>query len=762
MTPRWWLLACVSLVLAVGTGGAADWKPAGGRLMTRWSRDVSPDRVHPEYPRPQMRRKRWMNLNGLWDFANGRLSPGRRPGQDWPEKILVPFPVESALSGVGKPADRVLTYDTSFDIPREWTGQRIMLHFGAVDWEARVSVNLHSVPAHRGGYDAFSYDITEALRGHPSPGSPHLLVVEVRDPTDVGTQPRGKQVNKPGGIWYTPTTGIWQTVWLEPVPLSGIDRLKIVPDVPGERVLVTVVGRDTSPVKHTVQFSCRDGKEIVATAKGKPGEPIEVPVRHAKLWSPDSPFLYDLHVALLDGDKVLDEVDSYFGMRSVGVGPDGKGVMRLLLNGKPLFQAGPLDQGFWPDGLYTAPTDEALRFDIEMTRKLGFNMTRKHVKVEPDRWYYWCDRLGLLVWQDMPSGDRYIDPGKPDLVRSPESARQYQRELKAMIDGLYNHPCVIQWVVFNEGWGQFDTERITRWTKEYDPTRLVDCASGWNDRGVGDVHDIHVYPGPGAPRPEKGRAGVLGEFGGLGLGVDGHTWASKNWSYQGASSKADLTRRYERLWQSVHRLKEERGLAAAVYTQLTDVETEINGLMTYDREVVKVDLERAAAAARGEFSRVPRLYEVVPTSQARGLAWRYTFDKPATEWFRPDFDDSGWKEGPGGFGTEGTPGAVVRTQWKTPDIWIRREFTLPRDVPAELYLRMHHDEDAQVYLNGVLAAEVSGYTTDYEDVPMRKEARAALKAGKNVIAVHCHQTTGGQYIDVGLSAVQDRKRARGD
>jgi hypothetical protein len=486
---------------------------------------------------------------------------------------------------------------------------------------------------------------------------------------------------------------------------------------------------------------------------------VTLPITDPKLWSPDSPFLYGLDVELRRGGKVADRVESYFGLRKISLGKaPAKGSPPILLNGKLLFQVGPLDQGFWPDGLYTAPTDAALKFDVEMTRKFGFNMSRKHVKVEPARWYYWCDKLGLLVWQDMPSGDKSIAVGKPDLVRTKESAAQYERELRRMIDGLHNHPCVVAWVVFNEGWGQFDTDRITAWTKKHDPTRLVDCASGWNDRNVGDVHDIHEYPGPGAPPPDPKRAAVLGEFGGLGLGVDGHTWAKKTWGYRGTSSKADLTRKYERLLARVWQLHKERGLGVAVYTQLTDVETEANGLLTYDREVVKVDRDCVAAVNKGDLSRLPVAEVVVPTSQTRGLTWRYTLKAPAEGWYKPDFKDAEWKEGPGGFGTKGTPGAVVRTEWKTADIWLRRTFELPNPFPRELHLLLHHDEDAEVYLNGVLAANVAGYGTDYEEVPILPAARKALKPGKNLIAIHCKQTTGGQYIDAGLVAVRQPRR----
>jgi hypothetical protein len=724
--------------------------------MTRWAKDVTPERVLPEYPRPQMRRKAWQNLNGLWQLAFAKEGEDAPVGKDLPERILVPFPVESALSGVMKRAER-LWYRRHFTVPKEWAGQRLLLHFGAVDWEATIWLNGKKLGTHKGGYDGFSFDVTDAL----SAGGEQELIVGVWDPTDAGTQPRGKQVRRPGGIYYTPTTGIWQTVWLEPVPKGAhIGRLKIVP-VPdkGEvRITATVPGAGT---EHGILIqSPPSGKKMFEPQSGKPGEEIRVRVPRPRLWGPDDPFLYDVQVLLLNkvanDSAAQDQVDGYFAMRKIAVGKDGGGATRLLLNDKFVFQVGPLDQGFWPDGLYTAPTDEALKFDIEITKKLGFNMTRKHVKVEPARWYYWCDKLGLLVWQDMPSGDKSIPPNKPDLVRSPESARQYEVELERMIDGLHNHPCIIMWVVFNEGWGQFDTARITKWTKQYDPTRLVNCASGWNDRQVGDVYDVHVYPGPGAPPPEQKRASVLGEFGGLGLGVDGHTWAKKTWGYRGTSSQADLTRKYEMLLQGAYRLKDARALSAAVYTQITDVETEANGLLTYDREVTKVDLGRVAAVNRGDFSRVPERVVVVPTSQEKGQTWRYTMERPEGDWYKPDYDASGWKEGPGGFGTEGTPGAVVRTEWKTADIWLRREITLPGS--GDLYLSLHHDEDAEVYLNGVLAAKVQGFVTGYEDVPIREEARKALKpGGKNVIAIHCHQTTGGQYIDAGLIVLKERR-----
>lgn len=731
---------------------ADDWRPASGPLMTKWAKDVTPGNVLPEYPRPQMVRKDWLNLNGVWQLGFGKAGDKAPVGQDLADKILVPFPVESALSGVMKRADR-LWYRRAFEVPKAWQGQRTLLHFGAVDWESEVWINGKNIGSHKGGYDPFSFDITDALKGDGS----QELIVRVFDPTSDGPQPRGKQVANPEGIYYTPTTGIWQTVWLEPVPRSYIAGIRLTPDVDGKKLTMkpTIVG-DAKGLSVNLKVKNSDA---IRQKFGPAGDAISLGMPAARLWTPEDPFLYDLVVELKDGDDVIDSIASYAGMRKIEIAKDDKGINRLMLNGKFVFQVGPLDQGFWPDGLYTAPTDEALKYDIEITKKLGFNMTRKHVKVEPARWYYWCDTLGLLVWQDMPSGEKSIGPNDPDLVRTAESAKIYETELKAMIDALYNHPSIITWVVFNEGWGQFDTARIVDWTKKYDPSRIIDGVSGWADRaGVGDLHDFHAYPHPAAPPLEANRAGVLGEFGGLSLGVDGHMWTDKIWGYQGTSSKEELTRKYERLMREGWEMKGDKGLNALVYTQITDVESEANGLLTYDRAIIKVDVDRVAAANRGDFSKVPVTVEVVPTSREEAKVWKYTFETPDAKWFATDLDDSSWKEGPGVFGTEGTPGAVVRTKWSTPDIWARRSFTLPEGTnPAKLLLVSIHDEDAEFYLNGVLAAKVKGHTGSYEEIEISAEARATLKPGKNTIAVHCHQTAGGQSIDAGLIEVREAK-----
>jgi beta-galactosidase/beta-glucuronidase len=598
---RWGFFKVVVFGMAVIVWTAILAQPglAKGSLMTRWATEVGADSVHAEYPRPQMVREDWMNLNGLWEYSIAGKDESKPISFDG--QILVPFCVESALSGVTKAVGEGerLWYRRTFELPDKWAQRCILLHFGAVDWETRVWINGKEVGTHRGGYDAFTFDITKSLNDTNS----QEIVLSVWDPTDRGFQPRGKQVRKPGGIWYTAVTGIWQTVWLEPVGRAYIKSLKIVPDVDAEAVRVTAVCSDVE-AGYSIEAKAKDGEFTKAKAMGEVGQEFIIPIKEAKLWSPDSPFLYDLIVILNDGEgKKVDEVESYFGMRKVSLGSDDKGITRIFLNNEPLFMFGPLDQGWWPDGLYTAPTDEALRYDIEVTKQLGFNMARKHVKVEPARWYYWCDKLGLLVWQDIPSGDRYIGKDDVDIERSEESSNQFELELRHIIETFGNRPSIVMWVAFNEGWGQYDTGRIIELIKHYDPTRLVNSASGWADREVGDVHDVHSYPGPAAPSNESGRAAVLGEFGGLGLPVKGHTWQDeKNWGYRSFETKEELTDGYLELLSKLQPLID-KGLSAAVYTQTSDVEIEVNGLMTYDRAIIKMDTRRIADANRRVISR---------------------------------------------------------------------------------------------------------------------------------------------------------------
>ncbi len=743
-------------VLCLGSFVLADWQPAEGPLITRWAKQVSPDNVHREYPRPQMVRKDWLNLNGLWEYAivpRNQGKPDKFDGQ-----ILVPFPVESALSGVMKPVGREnrLWYRRTFEVPGKWKGRRVLLHFGAVDWDATIWVNGRQVGTHRGGYDPFTFDITDALKDTGS----NEIVLSVWDPTNAGYQPRGKQVSKPRGIWYTAVTGIWQTVWLEPVPRPYIWSVRITPDLDARKFIIDVSFPSPSSAVHLLEpdvtVTLKDGDTVVARSKADIGfdetKRATVVVKNPRLWSPEDPFLYGMEIQVSKDGEPIDTVRSYTAMRKISLEKDENGINRLFLNNEPLFQFGPLDQGWWPDGLYTAPSDEALRYDIEVLKKLGCNMLRKHVKIEPDRLYYWCDKLGLLVWQDMPSGDKYIRGNQPDIERTPESAAQFEAELKAMIFTFYNHPSIVMWVPYNEGWGQWDTVRIVDLIKKLDPTRLVNNTSGWTDRGVGDVHDIHRYPGPAAPPVEENRAAVLGEFGGLGLPVTGHTWQDeKNWGYRSFETREALTEAYVNLIHNL-RLLIGDGLSAGVYTQTTDVEIEVNGLMTYDRAMIKMDAKKAAAANKRLYLPPPIVKTNVPTSQKQPQNWRYTTSKPGDGWRQESFDDSAWQTGKGGFGTKGTPGAVVRTEWKSSDIWLRRTFELKGKLNLP-HLSIHHDEDAEVYINGQLVAELKKYTSSYVRVTLDEKARRTLKVGSNCMAIHCRQTTGGQYIDAGLVEV---------
>lgn len=760
MTVSFWFAILMSCGASFGRDapGSAPpaWKPVEGSLLSRWARDVSPDKVHPEYPRPQMVRPKWQNLNGLWDYA--LVAKSAPTPTQFDGKILVPFPIESALSGVGKrvSAEQSLWYRRTFDVPADWRtdGQRVRLHFGAVDWRATVFVNGQQVGEHQGGFDPFSFDVTPALKAD----GPNELVVAVIDPTSDGFQPRGKQVRDPKGIWYTPSTGIWQTVWMEPVPASHLVALHIVPDVDQRQVRVqAIVAGDPPAVVDGEVFEATawDGQTKVGGQAGA-APWMTFTIENPKLWSPDSPFLYRLKVRF-----GTDTVESYFAFRKLSLGKDDKGITRLMLNDKFLFQLGTLDQGFWPDGLYTAPTDAALRYDLEVTKRLGFNLVRKHVKVEPARWYYHADRLGLLVWQDMPSGDAHIRRNGDDLVRSRESAENFDREWSAIIASLRNFPCIVMWVPFNEGWGQFETARVANLTRKLDPTRWINSASGWVDRGVGDVLDLHIYPGPvpsqGASKEAGNRALVLGEFGGLGLPVRGHTLRDdKNWGYRSFESPEALTDAYVTLLTKLHPLIASPGYSAAIYTQTTDVETEVNGLMTYDRQVLKMDEGRATAAAKRLFGPPPVITTVVSDARTAEIDWKYVTQSPSEGWQTSDFDDKAWPTGKAGFGVAYTPGTAVRTEWKGKEIWVRRTFDLPADItPDALHLMLHHDEDAEVYLNGVLATKVMGYTTEYVLLPIRAEAIKALKpGGKNVIAIHCRQSTGGQYIDAGLVSVK--------
>ena len=581
-------LTIVLLLAITNFVNAQTWQPAGDRLKTPWAEEIDPANPLPEYPRPQMERSEWLNLNGLWNYAiveRGSSVPAAFDGE-----ILVPYPIESSLSGVQKRVgeNNELWYETTFSVPSDWKRKDVVLNFGAVDWKADVWVNDIKVGSHKGGYTPFSFNITPFLEN-----GEQKLTVKVWDPTDRGYQPRGKQINDPHGIWYTPVTGIWQTVWIEPVEEAYITHLKTVPNIDGENISVVAATKGTSATD-IIEVKVLENGNVVSTGRAAAGNEVLVSVPNAKLWSPESPFLYDLEVAVLQDGEPVDEVKSYVGMRKISTSRDENGVIRMQLNNKDYFHFGPLDQGWWPDGLYTAPTDEALLYDIQKTKDFGFNMIRKHVKVEPARWYYHCDREGILVWQDMPNGDRspqwqmrnFFD-GK-ELERSAESEENYRREWKEIMDLCYSNPSVVVWVPFNEAWGQFKTEEIVEWTKDYDPSRLVNTASGGNHYEVGDILDMHNYPNPVMGLYHSEMVNVLGEYGGIGLAKDGHLWETgRNWGYVQYKSSQEATDAYIEM---AERLKEliPNGYSGAVYTQTTDVESEVNGLMTYDRKVIKM------------------------------------------------------------------------------------------------------------------------------------------------------------------------------
>ncbi len=573
------------------------WKIAENPLLTKWSQNVDPSKPWMEYPRPDMVRNSWINLNGLWDYAI--TTKGTKPSE-WNGSILVPYPVESALSGVRKKVseNENLWYKRTFSIPNSWKKKHILLNFEACDWETTVWIDGNEVGNHRGGYDPFSFDITNSLGNKKL----HELVVCVWDPTDKGTQPRGKQVSSPGSIWYTSTTGIWQTVWIEPVNESYINSFRTITNADNGTITFKTVIKNGS--SGSLLFKIKKDGRTIASASGNTDSETTVKIKDPVLWSPDNPFLYDITIELKNDNRTVDIVKSYTGIRKISIGKAADGFTRLLLNNEFVYQNGTLDQGFWPDGIYTPPTEEAMVNDLQMTKKMGFNMLRKHVKVENRIFYYWCDKLGILVWQDMPSGDQSIWGDMPDINKSKDATLQYEFELKRMIETKYNHPSIIMWVPFNEGWGQFETGRITDLIAAYDPTRLVNSSSGWTDRGTGNINDIHHYPDPAVQPAEEKRAIVLGEFGGLGLPLQGHTWEQKNWGYRNMADTLQLLSKYESYFDLVHRFVVEKGLSATIYTQTTDVETETNGLMTYDRKVNKMGVENVFRAN----------YNIIPAS----------------------------------------------------------------------------------------------------------------------------------------------------
>ncbi|MEO1011121.1 MAG: sugar-binding domain-containing protein [Bacteroidota bacterium] len=574
-------------------------------LVTPWGEKLNKNSVWQEYPRPQLQRESWQNLNGKWDFYLGKK--GEAKPSKLSRKILVPFAVESKLSGIQETVlpEHRLWYKKTFSLDNALRGKDIILHFEAVDFEATVWVNDILLGSHKGGYDRFSFNITPYLKE-----GKNAITVVVDDPSNFGPQARGKQQLPSQGIWYTPVSGIWQTVWLEGVSKeTWLEELKITPDIDKGTVSILPMPNTPSKEKYMAKIKVISGGATLNETETGVAEMAKIKIDNAKLWSPDTPHLYDLLVTLVDEKgNTVDEVKSYFGMRKISLG-DHKGGKYLFLNNEPLFQYGTLDQGWWPDGLHTPPSDEAMLWDIEMTKKMGFNTIRKHIKIEPDRWYYHCDRLGMLVWQDMPSGMvvvpnpelekrplhlQHAKRGGPDLHLTAETKMQYELELQQMIYEHYNHPSIVMWVPFNEGWGQYNTCRVGEMVKALDGTRLVNAVSGWSLRPCGEVYDIHTYQTEvRIPSISRDMASVIGEYGGIGYPVEGHLWKPgfRNWGYQTYQSESELLENYKSKFDQIVKMKNENGLSAAIYTQTTDVEGEVNGLITYDRKVVKIPVE---------------------------------------------------------------------------------------------------------------------------------------------------------------------------
>ncbi|NQX54425.1 glycoside hydrolase family 2 [Pedobacter panaciterrae] len=551
-------------------------------IQSRWAKLVSPENALKEYPRPQMVRANWTNLNGLWDYAITAKTNNMKLLSEG--TILVPYPIESALSGVKKALlpDQHLIYKRSIVRPAQKAGERVLLHFGAVDYQCWVYINGKEVGSHTGGYTAFDIDITETLTSRTNE-----LMVKVYDPTDKGNGPHGKQVLNPANIYYTPTSGIWQTVWMEVVPAAYISELKMTPDIDKEILNLTI----KAPAGCKIEATVFDGKAKVNAVFGNSDTELQLPVKNARLWSPASPFLYDLEVKLLKDGKVVDKVTSYFGMRKIGIAKDAAGVDLIFLNNKPYFNLGTLDQGFWPEGLYTAPTDEALSFDIKAIKAMGFNTIRKHIKVEPARWYYHADKLGMLVWQDMVNPNQGLPEG---------SKAAFEAQCSETLTQLHNYPSIVCWMLFNEKWGQYDQQRLSEWIKKTDPSRILNGHSGEilyvnevlrspspNAYVSADMTDVHSYPDPMMSVKQPGKAQVCGEFGGIGVFIPDHQWnTSSAWGYI-TEKPSGLRAKYTIMNQHL-KLMEKQGLSGSIYTQPFDVEGEQNGLMTYDREVVKI------------------------------------------------------------------------------------------------------------------------------------------------------------------------------
>lgn len=725
----------------VGTP-TGDWAARPG-LKTRFAVEVDATNAHRDYPRPHLTRHAWATLNGLWDFAIAM------PGSVVPKfdgaQILVPFPLESQLSGVesGTLSDsEFLWYRRTFELPEAWRGQRVLLHFGAVDWETSVRVNGTEVVAHRGGYDAFSADITDQLSAQPQ----QEVVVQVFDPTDSGTQPHGKQALVPDtGNSLSAVSGIWQSVWLEPVPDVRIQDVELAGD-PTTGVVTVSPELSAAATGTTLRAIIVENGTEVARAESADGAALQVTVPFPKAWSPEAPYLYDVTLELEQAGVIVDSADSYLGMRRIALGADNA-EKKLFLNDVPWLGMGVLSQGYWPEGLYTPPSDAALKADLTLIKNLGFNAVRAHEKLESERFYYWADQIGLLVWQDLPTGDNSSDTAR----------EEFSAELSAMVTERRAHPSLGVWTVFagDRGRAGADIAKLVDRVKELTTSQLVIGASGIGDEGSGDLRDRPDRFAVTAPVPDA-RGVVLGQYGSLNRAITGHTWGGS----AGSAQTANDTARYVNLARRARGLATLPGLSGAFFRQFTDVENELDGLVTYDRQVTKVTAKTISDANTGAVSAI---VPVIQANEFEGFTQyvkdatvvSYITTPPGAQWPNLTFDDASWPKGPGGIGNTADAGARIRTVSNANELWTRTTFTLDEVPSGRLFLRMMYDEDTQVFVNGVRAGDAYRWVTQYGDYLASDGASKALVKGENVIATHTSNLDGGRYVDVGLWVTDD-------
>ena len=740
---------------------AQDWKPVPGNIMTKWAADVTPENVWKEYPRPQMVRKDWLNLNGLWDFAISS-DITNQPFKQYNKKILVPFCVESALSGIKETirGNQQLHYRRFFSVPTNWTGKQLLLHFEAVDYETKLWIDGKFVGEHKGGYDHFQFNIAPFLNNNLT----HEISLLVWDPTNEGSQPIGKQSLPEirNRTKYTATSGIWQTVWLEPVNNESIESIQIIPNVDESTIYLSIQQLESS-LKNQVRIQVYEkGKEIISGIHTVENT-IKIKIPQAKLWSPEKPFLYDLKLSVIKDGKIVDVLTSYFGMRKISMARDAAGFMRILLNNKPIYQLGPLDQGYWPDGILTPASDQALKYDIEYLKSIGANMDRMHMKVQPERWYYHCDQLGILVWQDMVSPSKFSD--------SLNSKKMLPVELEheKMLEQLYNHPSIIQWVLFNESWGQYDTERLTAEIKKKDPSRLITNASGWNDMQVGDIRDFHDYticPAIALVPKTYQRAMVLGEAGGIDLLIKEHLWTPNlapnvktDWSIDfkkgSVNSVSEFEEKYNYLFNNILLLKN-HGLNAVVYTQISDVEDEISGWMTYDRKISKLPTSQFAAIHKKFYEPLLQGKYIIPISTDQPQQWNYRFSEPVIDWDKTN-DLQNFLKGVGPFSMPVVNNSTINTKLNQSVLFLQKDFQL-NSIPLKLSVLAVNNGIADIYINGVYVMQLINFLKKDAEVKISEafipeKAMKLLRVGENKVSIKFKFNVNGipiNYVDFGM------------